>query len=373
LRLDPGFNPDHVLLGQFYLSTSGYSLAQRKEFCRELERRMLAQPGVTNAAFADGVPLGFEPSWWEELHIDGYAPGRNENMNIFRNVISPGYLDLMQIPMVEGREFTDADREDTPLVMIVNQAFQARFFPGRDPIGVKIHGWGRDFRVVGVAKDSKYHYLGEPAMPYFYVPFRQVYREDMSLGFYVRTKGDPMAALPELKAQVRAIDPTVNVFDAVPLNEYIGASIYPQKVAASMMSVLGTLAVGLSAVGLYGVMAYSVAQRKQEIGVRMALGARPGQVLRMVVRQGLGLTLTGLAAGVLLTLGLMRSAAAVSFSNSGMGVKARLLGAAGLGGWSSLGIYLGAAAFLCAIAVLASYLPARRAAGTNPMTALRAE
>jgi predicted permease len=369
LHIDPGFDPDQVLLSQFYLSTTGYNLQQRKEFCRRLAERMQGAPGVTNVAYSDGVPLGFEPSWWEELHIEGYAPALNENMNIFRNVISPGYLELMHIPLIEGRSFTEADKEDAPQVMIVNQAFVRRFFAGRNPLGARIHGWGSWFRVVGVVKDSKYHYLSESPVPYFYVPFRQIYREDMNLAFYVRSPGDPATVLALLRTQVRQIDPSVNVFDAVPLKEFIGASLYPQKMAASLMTVLGCVAVLLAAVGLYGVMAYSVAQRTQEIGMRMALGAQPGSVLRMVVRQGLALAFTGLIAGVALALGLARAVSAISFTNSAMGASAKLLGASTASPW----IYLGSAAFLCAIAACAAYIPARRAAATDPMQALRME
>ena len=369
LRIDPGFDSDHVLLNQFYLSTNGYNLAQRKEFCRRLEERMLAAPGVTDVAYSDGVPLGFEPSWWEELKIEGYAPRPNENMNIFRNVVSPGYLPLMHIPLVEGRNFTEQDNENAPAVMIVNEAFVRRFFAGRSPIGTKIHGWGDWFRVVGVAKDSKYHYLGESTPAYFYVPFRQVFREDMNLAFYVRTRGDSDSVLSTLRAQARAIDPNVTVFDAAPLKEFISASLYPQKVAASLMTVLGSIALLLAAVGLYSVMAYSVAQRTQEIGVRMALGAQPAHVLGMVVRQGLVLTVAGLVAGSALAIALGRAVASVSFTNSGMGANARLLGS----GANDPLIYVAAAVFLCVVAALASYLPARRAASVDPMQALRTE
>ncbi|HUB50758.1 MAG TPA: ABC transporter permease [Terracidiphilus sp.] len=370
MHIDPGFDPNHVMLNQFYLNTNGYSLAQRKEFCRRLADRMMSEPGVTDVAYSDGVPLGFEPSWWEELHIEGYAPAPNENMNIFRNVVSPGYLPLMHIPIVEGRNFTEQDNEnsDEP-VMIVNQAFVRHFFAARDPIGHKIHGWGSWFRVVGVAADSKYHYLNEPATPYFYVPFRQIYRADMNLAFYVRTKGDPDAILSVLRAQTRAIDPNVTVFDAAPLKEFIGASLYPQKVAASMMAVLSALALLLAAVGLYSVMAYWVAQRTQEIGVRMALGAARGHVLGMVMRSGLVLTTIGLAAGTLLAFALARVAAGVSFTNSGMGISSNLMAASA----SDPLVYAAAALFLYAVAALAAFIPARRAAAIDPMKALRAE
>jgi len=371
LRIDPGFDPDHVLLNQFYLNTNGYSLAQRKEFCVRLAERMSTAPGVTGVAYSDGVPLGFEPSWWEDLRIEGYSPQPAENMKIFRNVISPGYLPLMHIPILEGRNFTEQDNESdkAPLVMIVNQTFVRRFFAGRDPVGKTVHGWGAWFRIVGVAKDSKYHYLGESAPPYFYVPFRQVYREDMNLGFYVRTHGDPDGMLSTLRAQVEAIDPNVTVYDPVPLKEFIGASLYPQKLAASLMSVLGGIAVLLAAIGLYSVMAYWVAQRTQEIGVRMALGAQPRQVLGMVVGQGLWLAAGGLAAGAVLAFVFSHSVLSLSFTSSAMGTNVKLMGSSA----ADPLIYLAAAAFLCIVAGLASYLPARRAASVDPMQALRTE
>jgi len=369
LRIDPGFDPNDVMVNQFYLSTNGYNLVQRREFCRRLAERMESAPGVTNVAYSDGIPLGFEPSWWEELRIEGYAPQPNENMNIFRNVISPGYLPLMHIPMVEGRNFTDQDKEGTPTVMIVNQAFVQRFFAGRNPIGHTIHGWGSWFRVVGVAQDSKYHYLSETTPAYFYVPFRQVFREDMNLAFYIRTQGDPDSLLSTLRTQTRAIDPNVTVFDAAPLKEFIGASLYPQKVAASLMAVMGTLALLLAAVGLYSAMAYSVAQRTQEIGVRMALGARPARVLWMVVRQGLTLTAVGLIAGAGLALAGARVMASVSFTNSAMGSSAKVLHDSA----TDPLIYVAAIAFLCAVAALAAYFPARHAASVNPIEALRTE
>ena len=369
LRIDPGFDPNHILVNQFYLSTNGYNLAQRREFCRRLAERMESAPGVTDVAYSDGVPLGFEPSWWEELKIEGYAPQPDENMNIFRNVISPGYLPLMHIPIVDGRNFTEQDNENGPRVMIVNQAFARRFFAGRNPIGHMVHGWGSWFRVVGVVKDSKYHYLSETTPPYFYVPFRQLYREDMNLAFYVRTKGEPDWILSTLRAQTRAIDPNVTVFDAAPLKEYIGASLYPQKVAASMMAIMSALALLLAAVGLYSAMAYSVAQRTQEIGVRMALGAQPGRVLRMVIRQGLALTAMGLVAGAALAFIMARLAANISFTNSAMGATQKVLQTSA----TDPLIYLAAIVFLSGVAALAAYFPARRAASVQPMEALRAE
>ena len=368
-QIDPGFDPNHVLLSQFYLATNGLDLAQRKEFCRRLREKMEAAPGVVDVAYSDGVPLGFEPSWWEDLKIEGFVAHAGENMKIFRNVVSPGYLALLKIPLTEGRDFTEHDDESSQPVMIVNQTFARRFFGGANPVGRRIHGWGKWFVVVGEAHDSKYHYLGESAVPYFYVPFRQIFREDMNLAFYVRTRGNPLAALAALRAGAREINPNVTVFDAVPLAEYIGASIYPQKVAASLLIVLGGLSMLLAAVGLYSVMAYSVAQRTQEIGIRMALGARQADVLGMVVRQGMVLAGFGLVAGAILSLAVTRSLASLSFTNSAMGAGSKLL----TGNSTDPLIYLGTAAFLCVVAALAAFVPAWRAASIDPMRALRTE
>jgi ABC-type antimicrobial peptide transport system permease subunit len=277
----------------------------------------------------------------------------------------------MHIPIVEGRDFTEQDNEsdNSPAVMIVNETFARHFFPNSNPIGHKVHGWGSWFRIVGVAKDSKYHYLGESNVPYFYVPFRQLYRTDMSLAFYVRTQGDPESVLSTLRAETRSIDPNVTVYDAVPLNEFIGASLYPQKLAASLMAILGSIAVLLAAVGLYSVMAYWVAQRTQEIGVRMALGAQSRHVLLMVVLQGLKLTSGGLIVGALLAMAMARILSSVTFTNSGMGATSKLMGD---GGGAPL-IFVAAVLFLSLLAALAAWLPARRAASIDPMQALRTE
>jgi ABC-type antimicrobial peptide transport system permease subunit len=191
----------------------------------------------------------------------------------------------------------------------------------------------------------------------------------MNLAFYVRTQGDPIAVLPQLRAAVRRIDPNVTVFDPIPLREFIGASLYPQRMAATLLAALGALAVLLAGVGLYSVMAWSVAQRTQEIGIRMALGADRASVLSMVVRQGLTLAGVGLAAGIILALAAARGIAAVSITNSAMGKGVQLAGATA----ANPLIYLAAVIFLSAIAVLASFLPARRAASVDPMQALRSE
>jgi putative ABC transport system permease protein len=356
-RINPGFNTDHVLVSHFYLSTSGYDLQQRKEFCRRLQDNLRTSPGVVDASYSDIVPLGFEGNWWEDLHIEGYTPGPSENMKIWRSVVPPGYFHMMGIRFVEGRDFTEQDEEKSQPVMIVNQTFVHRFFGDRNPIGRKVHGWGEWFNVVGVVKDSKYGNLAEGATPYFYVPFRQTYRADMLMAFYVKMSGSLSGAANLLRQEVREVDPNVTVFDPVPLADYIGASLYPQKIAASLLSVLGTLALLLAAVGLYSVTAYSVAQQVHEIGIRMALGAKARDVVKLVVAQGMMLTLAGVAIGVVGALGVTRL-----LSSSLYGVKA-----------ADPLTYVAVALFLACVSLVACLVPAFRAAKVDPMVALRYE
>jgi len=206
-------------------------------------------------------------------------------------------------------------------------------------------------------KDSKYRTPNEGPQPYFYVPFRQVYRADLDIAFYVRTAGDDRQGLAALRNEVRSMDPNVGVFDAMPMTEYIGAALFAQKVAAVLLGVLGAIALVLAAVGLYSVMAYSITQRTQEIGIRMALGAGSGDVVRLVLRQGMGLTVAGLAAGVAAALAVTRLAAGLLVQVSA----------------SDPAIFVGAAAFLAAVALAATYLPARRTTRIDPNVALRWE
>ncbi|HLW55708.1 MAG TPA: ABC transporter permease [Candidatus Angelobacter sp.] len=367
--IDPGFDPNNLLVSSFNLATNGYSLEQRKAFCRRLREQMEAAPGVTAVGYADGAPLGIQGSWWEPIEVQGYVPATGENMKIDRNVVAPGYFSLMHIPFLEGHDFTEQDDESkrAPAVMIVTETFRKRFLPTGTPIGRKVRGWGMWFTVIGVAKDIKDRALTENPKPYFYVPFRQVYREDMNLFFFVRTAGDPVQAIASLRRNVREIDPNVIIFDSVPMAEYMGASWFAQKIAASMLSILGGLALLLAALGLYSVMSYSVTQRTHEIGVRMALGAQRSDVLALVLRRGMALTVAGLMAGAGLTLVLSRSlpvTPASLFATGGARVGHAVA--------ESL-IYLSAAIFLAMIAALATYVPALRATKVDPLVALRYE
>jgi predicted permease len=356
-KINPQFDPDHVLLSRFFISTSGYDLEQRKQFCVRLRQGLESAPGVTDVAYSDVEPLGFLSGWWEDLNIEGYVANIGENMKIFRSVVSPGYFRLMRIPLIEGRDFTEQDDENKMPVMIVNKTFVSRFFGGRNPIGRKVHGWGKWFIVIGEVKDSKYINLTEAQLPYFYVPFRQIYRADMGLAVYVRTSGSLTDAAALMRREVRGVDPNVTVIDAIPLAEHIGQTLYAERVAASLLTVLGILALLLAAVGLYSVMAYSVTQRTHEIGIRMALGAKRKDVLKLVVGQGFGLTLIGIVAGLVVAFALGRLLASFLYGTTTRDPTTFVAVLVLLGG----------------VALLASYIPGRRATKVDPVVALRYE
>ena len=356
-RIDPKFDPDHVLLSRFFINTSGYNLEQRKQFCVRLRQKLESEPIVTDVAYSDVEPLGLLAAWWEDLQIEGYVPSIGENMKVYRSVVSPGYFRLMRIPMLEGRDFTEQDDETRMPVMILNQTFVKRFFGGQDPIGRKVHGWGEWFTVIGEVKDSKYHNLTEAPVPFFYVPFRQIYRADMGLAFYIRTTIDPDKAIATMRREVRAVDPNVAIVDALPLAEHIVNTLYAEEVAASLLSTLGGLALLLAAVGLYSVMAYSVTQRTHEIGIRMALGAESMHVLKLVVSQGLALTFMGIGAGLLAALALTRLLTSFLYGTT----------------TTDPTTFITVSFLLATVAVLASYIPARKATRVDPMEALRYE
>ena len=355
--VNPEFDPDRVLMSRFYLSTTGYNLEQRKQFCYRLRQKLETEPSITDVAFSDVDPVGYLSGWWEPLQVEGYIPGPGENMKIDRSVVSPGYFQLMHIPLLEGRDFTEQDDETRTPVILVNQTFVKRFFGGRDPIGRKVNGWGKWCKVIGEVKDSKYITLTEAPMPFFYAPFRQVYRADMGLVFYIRTRAEPSEAINMLRADVRSTDSNVAIVEAVPLAQHVLASLYAQRVAAYLLSVLGALALLLAAVGLYSVMAYSVAQRTHEIGIRMALGADPLHVLGLVVGQGLPLTLVGVGVGMAGSLGFTRLLASVLYGTT----------------TTDPVTFIAVPLLLVGVALLATYVPARRATRVDPIVALRYE
>lgn len=357
---DPGFDPDGVLLAGLKFDTSGYTVDQAQSFLDRLHERLAGQPGVASVAYAENVPLGLSRGSWEELSIPGYVPGANEDMRIYRNLISPGYLALMHTPLIEGRDFTDADRSGSPYVAIVNETFARRYFGTTEAIGRTFSIWGgrRTLTVVGVAKDTKIYSLSEPAAPYYYVSLRQFLVRDTGVALHVRTAApDPMSLLPAVRAAARAVDPNVPIFEALSLADYVSAARFAQKAAASLLGLLSAIALGLSSLGLYGVLAFAIAQRVPEIGLRLALGAQPGDISRLFLGRGTVLLGIGLACGLAIAIAVTRGIAALFYGLDKF--EPALLGLTML------------PVALCALA--AAWIPSRRAARVDPLVALRAE
>jgi predicted permease len=355
--IDPGFSPDGVALAQFDFSTAGYDAQQTDSFCRRLRERLEQLPGVNAVSYDDSVPLGFNRGNWETLEVEGYVPKRNENMKIYRDLVSPGYFDSMKIPLLEGRDFDWHDDRTSPKVMVVNQEFVRRFLAKRDAIGHKVHGWGEWFTIIGVVKDSKYHGVTETPQPYFYIPIRQIFRPEYGLTFQVRTSGPVSEAITELRRETAAIDPALTIFDAEPMKEYIAASLFGAKFTATLLGVLSAVGLLLAAMGLYGTLAYSVAQRTREFGIRQALGAQPHHILGLILRESGKLTLYGMIAGLILASISIRVVANQIYSISP--VDPLTYGGVGL--------------LVVAMTLAASYIPARRAGRVDPMVTLRYE
>src|SRR5467141_478709 len=355
--IDPGFKPEGVALARFDFSSAGYDARQTDSYCRRLREQLERQPGVTAVSYDDSAPLGFSGGNWETLEVEGYVPGPNENMKIYRDLVSPGYFETMKIPLLEGRDFDPRDDATSLKVMVVNREFVRRFLANRSVLGRKVHGWGEWFTVVGIVENSKYHRVTESPQPYFYIPIRQIFRPEYGLTFDVRTSGSVNEAIAALRREATAIDPALTIFDAEPMTEYVAASLFGAKIAASLLSVLSGLGLLLAAIGLYSGRAYAVAQRTGEIGIRVTLGAQPGDIMRLVIRQGLAFAAAGLVVGSLAAAALARVVAAM------------LVGV----GPTDAQVYAVAAAFTALVTLTSAAIPAWRALRVDPAVALRCQ
>jgi putative ABC transport system permease protein len=356
-RADPGFDASGVLLAGVNLSTGGYDRPAGLAYLQRVLERTNALPGVASVSLAEDVPLGFNGGSWEDLGVDGYVPSASENMKIYRNLVSPNYFTLMRIPMLAGRDFTARDDRSMPMVAIVNEEFARRYFGGASPIGRQFRGWGVPHTIVGIVKTTKVHNLAEGAQPYFYVPLWQHFTANTGVALHVRTPGDPSLMIAPLRRELQALDPEMPPPLFVTLTEYMGASYFVQRTAAMLMTVLAALALALASIGLYSLIAFGVSARRRELGVRVALGAASGDIVRMVVGEGVRIAALGVGAGFLLSAIGTRALGSLLFGISPLDVPT----------------LLGAAALLGAIGVTAAYIPARAAARVDPMQALRAE
>jgi putative ABC transport system permease protein len=359
LDTNPGFHAANAVALRVGLPQSRYpARAQKAEFFRQVLERISTLPGVTAAGAAQRIPLG-GGSTNGDFSVVGRPPLEEKDMPYAdKRVITPGYFAAMRIPLVAGRVFSDADRE--PVVMI-NQALARKIFAGEDPLGKQLRagmfadGRENDATIVGIAADVKQRRLNEVAASEIYFPQAQVGTPEMEI--VVRAAGDAMARVADIKAQIQAVDPDQPVASVRPLTQVIERAAAPHRLAAQLLGVFAVAALLLAALGIYGVVSYGVSRREREIGVRMALGAKAADVLRMVLREGLRLSVAGVALGGLLSLAL-----------------ARLLGNFLYGVSATDPVTYALAGFgLALVAAAASWLPARRATRVDPALALRAE
>src|SRR5262245_16581141 len=365
LAVDAGFNPAHVLTLRTSLPTARYpDAASMVRAYADIGRRLRESPGVQSAGGVTGLPLATTRGDWS-IVLEGDAPTRRLDRAADWQVVTPGYFEAMGTAVKAGRTFTDADRADTLPVIVINEAMAKRFWPGEHPIGRRL-SMGRNDRwmtIVGIVSDV--HHLGLDAVPRpeMYRPHAQFRYGGAdapavsTITWVVRTSGDPRAATSYARAAVQGVDPNLGISDVVTMEDVLADSTSDRRLNLMLFALLGGLALALATVGVYGVVAYSVAQRTHEIGVRMAIGARPADVVRMVVEEGGRLALAGVAVGSLLAAAAARLIHGLLFDVSVMDPMT----------------FVAAPVALLFIALLASYFPARRATRVDPMIALRGE
>jgi predicted permease len=353
--INPGFDADNVVVASFDLQTQGYAEPRGRAFYADLTERIAGLPDVRAVTLAMKVPLSGDGGR-RRAGVEGYEPQPGEDMEFNFNVVGPEYFEVMRVPMLSGRGFTAADRDGAPQVAVVNETFAARYWPGQDPIGKRLTSFSgaTSIEIVGVARDGKYQMLTEAPLPYLYRPFLQDY-EEMTL--HVRLEGDTDSFLPALRREIRAVDSELPILRLASMRSETGFATFPQRVAATLLGACAALALLLAAVGLYGVVAYAVSQRTREIGVRMALGAGRGAVVRMVLEGSMKVVALGLAIGFVLALVAGR-------------VVESFLGDVSFADPIAL---IAGPVVMTTCALVASWVPARRAARIDPITALREE
>jgi predicted permease len=351
--LDPGYAEDRGVLASLDLQPGGYEGEAGRAFHRELLRRVEALPGVRAASLATHVPLSLGGGSDTNGTIEGYELRENEHMVLFYNRVSPGYFDTLGVALVEGRGIDERDTAEAPGVAVVNETMARRYWPEGRALGGRLTLGRRTLEVVGIARDGRYLTLDEEPRNYMYLPLSQFWRPETTL--QVATAVDPRSVLGSLHQTVAALDPELPLFDVRTLAEHRELAVYLQELTATLLGCFGLLALALAAVGVYGVVAQSVSRRTQEIGVRMALGASRGEILRLVLRQGLGLVAVGLLLG-----GVAALAVAPLFASQLVGV-----------GAADPASFVATAVVLAAAALAACAVPARRGAAVEPVVALR--
>jgi predicted permease len=355
-----GFRPDRLVMMSLDLGLQQYGEERGRRFLEDLVERAGALPGARSATLAQHVPLDYgiaiaDVATGAEIagSRDGYVPSAY-------TVVAPRFFETMGTPVIRGRPLERSDGERSPRVAVVNETMARSLWPAEDALGRRFRN-GRDGEwttVVGVAGDGKYLMLGEAPRSFFYLPLAQAYRSPITL--LVRTAADPAPFAKPLQELVRELDADLPVYNVRTMERHLRDSVFglmPLRMGAAMAAVEGLLGLFLAIMGLYAVVSYSVNQQVHEVGVRMALGARPGDVVHLVVRKGLRLTLVGVALGLV-------GALAVGFALSHVLYGLRPV---------DLRVLVPVTVLLVAVAALACYLPARRATRVDPLAALRCE
>jgi macrolide transport system ATP-binding/permease protein len=356
-RVSPGFDPAGVATATFIPSRNGYTRTQIDSFYRQLGDRIRTLPGVSSLAFAASLPLNLT------IQVNACAPQGQDSQplekwpHLDRSIVSPNYFATMRIPILQGREFSEQDSGSAPPVVIVNEAAAKQFWPGQNPLGQKVRFGGEDTysEVAGVARDGKYRTLGEAQRSFVYRPLAQGGNTDWIL--IVRIAGDPRPVTGEIRAIARQLDSKVPMLRLQTLEERTAVSLLLPRTGAALFGLFGLLGLVLASVGLYGVIAYTASQRTHEIGIRIALGARPRQILELIIRQGLTLAALGVVIGLAGAFAATRVLSVMLY-----GVSAR-----------DPVTFAGISLMLILITILACYVPARRAISVDPMVALRYE
>jgi predicted permease len=354
-KANPGFDPNHVLLAAFDPFLSGYDEPRGREFYRNLVERVRALPGVQWATLARRLPLTLSNIGFANVTIDGYAPAQNEDMRLNYETVGPQYFQTMRIPLVHGRDFDERDRENAHRVVIINETMARRYWPKGGALGRRLQLTSDWLEIVGVAKDVKNRSLSESPRPLLYLPLLQDYRSNMIL--VARTSMNPEHAFHSVQTVVSSLDTGMPMFDVKTFEQHIGVSLFLQRMAATLLSIFGLLALSLAALGLYGVMAYSVSQRTRELGIRISIGAKQRDVLKLVLGQTLVLAAVGIAGGLVTAIAVTRFAANLLY-----GIRP-----------ADPVTFTLIAVLLLMVSLVAGYFPARRATRIDPMIALRGE
>jgi predicted permease len=355
-RINPGFDAEHLAVLSFDLGAQGYTEERGRQFQQRVLERAVSVPGVQAAAAGSTVPL-FQGGFARTVFLEGQdASDRRAGKLVQITVGSAHYLETLGIPLMRGRALSDVDQPNTPTSVVINETMAKRFWPDQDALGKRFKFFGQQNfnQVVGIAKDSKYNFIGEEPTPYIYQATTQVYQPQLSL--FVKA-ARPEAVLGTVRGEVQQLDRNLPLTGVFTLTEIFDQSLWAPRMGASLLAVFAGLSLVLAVIGIYGVMAYSVSQRRRELGIRMALGASRADVLRLVVLQGLRLTMMGVACGLVASFAASRLIASMLFDVSPTDVVT----------------FVAVPALLALAALGASYLPARRATRIDPMVALRYE